>query len=219
MALEELREWLLDVHAGTVDEDRLDVIADELAKIRDLPIDAAVVELGCYRGAMSLWMRAVLDEQGDRARAIHVFDSFQGLPEPGENDSTHLSAGELAVRSEEVVGLHEQWSSTPPVIHPGWFHQTLGELPPRIAFGYLDGDFEDSIYTSLAYCVPRLEPGGALIVDDYADLEQNPRAWNGLPGVKVGCDRYVRDRGLSPLQVIVGDGDLAFGRLAPGSMR
>lgn len=55
-----------------------------------------------------------------------------------------------------------------------------------------------------------MAPGGTLIVDDYADLEANPKAWNGLPGVKAACEDYFRAP--SPLQVIAGAGDLAFGR-------
>jgi O-methyltransferase len=102
------------------------------------------------------------------------------------------------------------------VIHPGWFADTLpGELPTEIAFAYLDGDYYDSIAVSLAAVVPRMAAGGVIVVDDYADLDANPQAWNGLTGVKQACEDYF---GIpSPLEVIKGAGDLAFGRyLASG---
>ena len=83
------------------------------------------------------------------------------------------------------------------------------QLPDHIAFGYLDGNFYDSIMVSLENCVPRLMPGGALLIDDYADTATNPRAWDKLPGVKSACDKYF---GLpSPVQTLIGEGIMAHG--------
>ncbi|MEU6485977.1 TylF/MycF/NovP-related O-methyltransferase [Streptomyces sp. NPDC046887] len=209
--LKDLREWLLREHAGTVCADRLRVIADELADLTDRSLPGAVVELGCYRGAMALWIRSVLDSLGDRDREIHVYDSFQGMPAPGSEDSDHLAAGELRSSPDDVRATHAAWGRPAPVIHPGWFDETLSEeLPDEIAFAYLDGDFYDSTLTGLTHCVTRLMPTGVLFVDDYADTAVNPRAWDGLPGVKRACDAYFGTP--SPVTVVVGEGDLAFGR-------
>ncbi|MFC8896932.1 TylF/MycF/NovP-related O-methyltransferase [Streptomyces cinereoruber] len=209
--LKDLREWLLREHAGTVCADRLRVIADELTDLTDRGLPGAVVELGCYRGAMALWIRSVLDSLGDRDREIHVYDSFQGMPAPGSEDSDHLAAGELRSSPDDVRATHAAWGRPAPVIHPGWFDETLPEeLPEEIAFAYLDGDFYDSTLTGLTHCVPRLVPTGVLLVDDYADTAVNPRAWDGLPGVKRACDAYFGAP--SPVSVVVGEGDLAFGR-------
>lgn len=205
-----LRDWLLAEHHNTVDADRLTVIAAQLQHVVITGVEGAVVEVGCYRGAMALWMRAVLDELGDTARPIHVYDSFAGLPAPGDQDSDHLGEGELVSTPEEVVATHAAWDKPSPIIHPGWFADTLpGELPGEIAFGYLDGDLYDSIHVSLTHCIPRLSGGGGLVIDDYADTVANPKAWNGLPGVKRACDDYFGTP--SPIEVLVGDGDLAFG--------
>ncbi|MBC8091182.1 MAG: class I SAM-dependent methyltransferase [Pseudonocardia sp.] len=207
----ELRDWLLTEHWGTVDADRLTVLAEEMRGLVDAGVQGAVVELGCYRGAMALWMRAVLDGLDDVEREIHVYDSFRGLPNPGEYDSEHLRAGELVASPQDVLAAHELWGRRPPAIHPGWFQDTLPTgLPDTIAFAYLDGDYYESIRTSLRHCVPRLVVGGVLIIDDYADATVNPRAWDGLPGVKRACDDYFGHP--SPIRVIAGDSDLAFGR-------
>jgi O-methyltransferase len=209
--LKDLQEWLLREHSGTVCADRLDVIADELADMTARSLPGAVVELGCYRGAMALWMRSVLDSLGDRDREIHVFDSFQGMPAPGTEDSDHLAAGELRSSPDDVRATHAAWGRLAPVIHSGWFDETLPkELPDEIAFAYLDGDFYDSTLTGLTHCVTRLVPTGVLLVDDYADTAVNPRAWDGLPGVKRACDAYFGVP--SPVTAVVGEGDLAFGR-------
>ncbi|MER8084226.1 TylF/MycF/NovP-related O-methyltransferase [Streptomyces sp. NPDC087532] len=209
--LTELQDWLLEHHGDTVDTDRLPAIRTELEHLATRAVPGTIVELGCYQGAMALWMRAVLDATGQGQRPVHVYDSFQGLPERSERDPDLFEAGYLRAEPEQVLALHDRWGRTPPVIHPGWFADTLpSQLPEQIAFAYLDGDYYDSIHTCLTACVPRMAPDGTLIVDDYADLEANPKAWNGLPGVKVACEDYFHTP--SPLQVITGAGDLAFGR-------
>lgn len=208
--LSALRGWLLAEHANTVDADRLTAIAVQLRHMLKDGVEGAVVEVGCYQGAMALWMRAVLDELGDKDRPIHIYDSFAGLPAPGDRDSNHLGEGDLVSMPADVVTTHAAWHKPSPVIHPGWFADTLpDQLPETIAFGYLDGDFYDSIHVSLAHCVPLLSHRGTLIIDDYADTVVNPKAWNGLPGVKRACDDYFGTP--TPVEVLVGDGDLAFG--------
>ncbi|NUK32264.1 class I SAM-dependent methyltransferase [Streptomyces lunaelactis] len=209
--LHELSDWLLEHHSDTVDADRLPAIRTEIERLVVDEIPGAVVELGCFKGAMALWMRALLDATGQQQRPIHVYDSFQGLPERGEKDPELFPSGFLRAEPEEILALHDRWGCTPPTIHPGWFADTLpNRLPAEIAFAYLDGDYYDSIRTCLDACVPRLAPGGALIVDDYADLQANPKAWAGLPGVKAACEDFFGTQ--SPLEVLFGDGDLAFGR-------
>lgn len=211
LSLAELHDWLLEHHSDTVDVDRLPAIRTELEHLATRNVPGSVVELGCYQGAMALWMRAVLDTTGQHQRHVHVYDSFQGLPERGTKDPNLFEAGYLRAEPEQVLALHDRWGRTSPTIHPGWFADTLpGQLPDQIAFAYLDGDYYESIHTCLTACVPRMAPGGTLIVDDYADLTANPKAWNGLPGVKAACEDYFRAP--TPLQAITGAGDLAFGR-------
>ncbi|WP_042440205.1 TylF/MycF/NovP-related O-methyltransferase [Streptacidiphilus albus] len=209
--MDKIREWLLSEHAGTVCADRLHVVADELFRLRWRGQSGAIVELGCYRGAMALWMRHMLDALGEGEREIHVYDGFAGMPAPGRQDSDHLAEGELRSCPQDVLDTHARWDKKPPVIHPGWFDQTLAdELPDTIAFGYLDGDFYASTLTGLRHTVPRLAPGAVLLIDDYADVAANPRAWNGLPGVKHASDAYFGHP--SPVEALVGDDDLAVGR-------
>jgi O-methyltransferase len=206
--LEQLKRYLVAEHAYTVTAERLDIIGREIEQIVSSRVSGAVVELGCYKGAMSVWMRAQLDKLGDQ-REIHVFDSFQGLPAPTHHDLDYLAEGEVAAPVTDLLDLHDRWKLRRPIVHCGWFSETLAaEMPHAVAFGYLDGDFYESILTSLENCVPRLVPGGVLIIDDYADLNINPRAWSKLPGVKSACDAFF---GESLVEVIIGESDLAFG--------
>ncbi|MBD0741646.1 TylF/MycF/NovP-related O-methyltransferase [Streptomyces sp. CBMA152] len=216
--LKDLYTWLLREHSGTVCADRLQVIAEELTALHARRVPGAVVEIGTFRGATALWMSAVLDTLGDEDREIHVYDSFQGLPTPSDHDSDHLRGGDLVASPGDVRALHNTWGKRPPEIHAGWFHEILPlALPREIAFAYLDGDFYGSTLAGLEHCVPRLVVGAVLLIDDYADTAVNPRAWDGLPGVKRACDTYFASP--SPVTVVIGDGDLAFGRYEQAVLR
>ncbi|WP_225102164.1 TylF/MycF/NovP-related O-methyltransferase [Streptomyces sp. CoH27] len=209
-SLDELHQWLLREHGETVDPDRLGHVRREVERVVAAGVPGAVVELGCFRGAMTLWIRSVLDSLGDD-RPVHVFDSFEGLPDTTEEDEIVMPLGAMSAGQAEVAATFEIWHKTPPLMYPGWFEDTLHtQLPEQIAFGYLDGDLYTSTVVSLAECIPRLAPGGSVILDDYADPEANPRTVVKFPGVKLACDEYF---GLpSPVEVLIGEGDLAYGR-------
>jgi len=208
--LTEISSWLLREHGETVDADRLRYVRRELERIVRERVPGAVVELGCFRGAMTLWIRSVLDALGAHP-ALHVYDSFRGLPDSTEEDEIVLPTGAMTASQDELLTTLTAWRKPSPQLHPGWFEDTLPtELPGEIAFAYLDGDLYSSTMVSLAECVPRLAPGGAIILDDYADPQANPRAVVKMAGVKLACDEYF---GLpSPVEVLVGEGDLAYGR-------
>ncbi|MEU0336036.1 TylF/MycF/NovP-related O-methyltransferase [Streptomyces sp. NPDC006193] len=206
--LKDVRAWLLAEHHETVDADRLGHVRAELQRIVADGVRGAVVELGCYRGAMTLWMRCVLDACGDD-RPIHVYDSFEGLPETTEEDEIVMPSGLFTSSPADLLAVFAAWDRRPPHVHPGWFEDTLaGRLPDRIAFGYLDGDLYASTLVSLTQCVPRLQPGGALIIDDYTDPGARPGAVAPFPGVKAACDAYFGAP--SPVETL--PGDVAYGR-------
>ncbi|WUS38328.1 TylF/MycF family methyltransferase [Kitasatospora sp. NBC_01250] len=208
--LEDLREWLLREHGETVDPDRLRFVRAEVERIVAEGVPGAVVELGCFRGAMTLWIRSILDALGDD-RPVHAFDSFQGLPDSTEEDEIVMPLGAMSASQAEVLATFAERGKTPPLMYPGWFEDTLPtQLPEQIAFGYLDGDLYSSTVVSLAECVPRLALGGAVLFDDYADPEANPLTVVKFPGVKTACDEYFGSP--SPVEVLIGEGDLAYGR-------
>ncbi|PJN37373.1 hypothetical protein CG747_29250 [Streptomyces sp. CB02959] len=107
-----------------------------------------------------------------------------------------MATGEFAAPATEVRTLHETWGLPQPVFHEGWFDRTLpGDLPERIAFGYLDADRYASTLTCLRACVPRLPAGAVLVLDDYTDASA-PGADRGYPaqpkapGVRKACEEF-----------------------------
>ncbi len=109
----------------------------------------------------------------DSKRAFHVYDSFEGLPAKSARDASvtgeQFTAGELAVGKKQFLREFQKAHLQPPAIHKGWFADlTAADVPDKIAFAFLDGDFYESIRDSLRLILPRMQKGGTIIIDDYA---------------------------------------------------
>ncbi len=151
---------------------QLGVILHELKTVLQHGPNGAVVEFGCYVGTTSLFIRRLLDTQSD-TREFHVYDSFQGLPPKTAADQSRAGeqfiAGELAVSKKQFRLEFQKAGLRPPIIHKSWFSQLANQdVPEKIAFAFLDGDFYESIRDSLQLVLPRMQPGSIIVVDDYA---------------------------------------------------
>jgi O-methyltransferase len=173
-------------------------------------VEGAVAEIGCYQGRTSVLLRMIVDHYAP-GRELHVFDSFAGLPAPGPHDTDYTAEGQLATGADAVRETFARWQVAEPVIHSGWFEETLpAGLPDRLCFAYLDGDLYDSVRVSLEQVYPRLSPGAVVIVDDYCDAAKNPQAFSRFPGPKKACDEFFADKP-EQISVLAGSGNLAAG--------
>lgn len=159
-----------------------------------LKIPGDVVELGCYEGAASVLMQITLDQYKSK-KTIHVYDSFEGLPEKSKQDGdTIFFKGACKTQKENLISNYKKHKVKLPKIHEGWFADVLPkDLPRVISFAHLDGDFYSSILESLTYVYPRLSKGAVAVIDDYND----PKVYevnNILPGVKRACDEFFKDK-------------------------
>jgi O-methyltransferase len=158
----------------------------------DVPGD--LVELGCYEGQSAILIQKTILGH-DPTRRLHLYDSFEGLPPITDKDGTTFRQGWLAIPEEIVRDNFRKYELPAPVIHKGWFKDTLPHgLPERICFAHLDGDLYDSILVSFEHVYPRLSKGAICLIDDYCDPAVNPRGWNQLPGVKQACDEFLHDK-------------------------
>lgn len=160
----------------------------ELAKsVLEVPGD--FVEMGCYKGDTSLILAELLVENHveKSVKKLWIYDSFEGLPEKNIADNSVLGedfkAGELFVTKREVKERFLRAGLPVPRIVKGWFGElSSNDLPDRIAFAFLDGDFYESIRDSLKLVEGRMIEGGVVVVHDYL----NP----ALPGVKKAVDEW-----------------------------
>lgn len=170
-----------------ISREGLGVVWRELEKVLQQKIDGDVMEFGCYIGTTSLFIRRLLDmyEQSEK-RGFHVYDSFEGLPEKLAQDESpagvDFKAGKLYVGKKELLQQFRIANLRPPIAHKGWFNELTSEdVPRKIAFAFLDGDFYDSILSSLKLIWPKMAEGGRIVIDDYHR--------EALPGV----DRAIQD--------------------------
>lgn len=173
-----------------VEKRELKTILDGLEKIIGKGTDGAVVEMGCYVGTASLFIRRLLDE-ADPGRQFHVYDSFAGLPPKGSEDNSpaglQFQTGALAASKQEFVTNFKKARLRVPVIHKGWFEGLASrDMPECVAFAFLDGDYYSSIASCLHLIEPRLAPGGMIIVDDYQS--------EALPGARKAVDAWLKDK-------------------------
>src|SRR6266496_1925862 len=173
--------------SGQITRQELQKILSVLQDAQRREIAGDVVEFGCYAGTTSLFLQRMLLQEG-RKRQLHVYDSFEGLPPKSAQDASpageQFRPGELHASKRELVRHFKHAGLPLPVIHKAWFDQLQPhELPARIAFAFLDGDFYQSIQASLRLVWPRLSAGAVVIVDDYQS--------EALPGAKRAVDEWL----------------------------
>ncbi len=208
-------------NADMSDIERLVNLYWSLSSVLTSDVRGDVVEIGCNAGKTSVFLRMIMDYYAPE-RALHVYDSLEGLPVPGQEDvepdtgSSYLKHGECAATEQDIHDTFAKWSVKPPVIHPGWFQDTLStELPDAVSCAYLDEDFYESIVVSLENLYPKLTDGAIVVIDDYCDGERNELAWDRLPGPKKVCDEFFDDK-LESVSVLVGSNGLGFGCFRKG---
>jgi O-methyltransferase len=171
------------------------VTREELRQILELfekalknNVQGDVVELGCYVGTTTLFLRRLLlAYKSDKI--LHAYDSFEGLPPKTAEDASpageQFKAGELHAQRSAFVKHFKQAGLPLPVMHKAWFSElTPDDMPEKIAFAFLDGDFYGSIRDSLKLVWPRLAEGAIVVVDDYQS--------EALPGAKRAVDEWIR---------------------------
>lgn len=171
-----------------VDAAELRVILDELARALQRNPAGAVVEIGCYIGTTSLFVRRVMNECRASGE-FHVYDSFEGLPDKTMRDRSpageQFRTGELSVSKRDFITQFKKAGLQLPVIHRGWFADlTSADIPQGIIFAFLDGDYYESIRDSFRVITPHLAQGAVIIVDDYAS--------ESLPGAARAVDEWLR---------------------------
>lgn len=155
----------------------------ELAK-KALRSGGDYVEMGCYKGDTALMLAEIVK---GRKKKLWLYDSFEGLPEKSKEDQSALGsdfkAGELSVSKREVKARFLRAGLPVPIIKKSWFKDLKeDDLPEKIAFAFLDGDFYESIRDSLKSIESKMARGGTIVIHDYA----NPV----LPGVSKAVDEW-----------------------------
>ena len=175
-----------------VDLTRLRRLVDLAATVARERIDGAIVECGTWRGGGLALMDWAMRQSGS-TRLLWGFDSFEGLPPPGDRDEERVhrqfftgwcTAAPDDVRAA-VTALGGDVSRLRLV--RGWLCNTLARSDTGpIALLNVDVDWYDSVRTTLVALYDHVTPGGIINFDDYG-------RWRGC-GASV--HDFLRERGL-----------------------
>ena len=145
-------------------------------------VPGAAAELGVYRGGFARWISELLPE-----RTLYLFDTFAGFDEAeSAGEGTGFTVAHRNTSAERVLAAlpHPERA----VLRAGLFPETArGMEDERFALVSLDADLEESTLAGLRFFLPRMSPGGCLLLHDY----NNPK----LPGVKRAVGRWEAEHG------------------------
>jgi hypothetical protein len=189
-----------------------DAASDVIA--RGIPGD--FIECGVAEGGCSALM-ATVAKTDPKGRRMWLFDSFQGLPDPTEEDyddakeitGQHIRplvrGSCLGTKSQVESLLFSEFglSRDSVFLMEGWFQDTLpvskDQIGP-IALLRIDGDWYDSTLCCLRNLYHQVSLGGWIIIDDY--------------GVCFGCKKAVHEFldsiGFTPKLIPDGRGGVLF---------
>lgn len=192
----EFREYLEGVAPYTlVSPDRCHVLYS-LGMQALQTLDGQFFECGVYRGGTAMLLaRLVHRKRRFPDVRLHLFDTFEGMPETDHGIDLHRKGDFDDTSLESVrarVGAHDAVT-----FYPGRIPDTFTSLRSvAIGFAHVDVDIHDSVKACCEFIYPRLQSGGFLVFDDYG--------FPSCPGARQAVDRYFRDKREVPLVLPTG---------------
>lgn len=177
--------------------DELEVLLRELRRTISDDITGDVVELGCYMGETSVHLAKTLHELSSGKR-LFIYDSFEGLPPKNSEDASpagdQFKSGELQATKKDVIKRLKRAGCSDVRVIKAWFNELdADDLPEKISFAFLDGDFYQSVKDSLQLVWGKLTPGAVVVIDDYRN--------EALPGATKAVDEWVSGHSVKNMSV------------------
>tara|TARA_Y100000748_G_scaffold225249_1_gene189734 strand:- start:307 stop:1176 length:870 start_codon:yes stop_codon:yes gene_type:complete len=172
-----------------------------VSRIEKNKIPGVIIECGVAEGGTAAMMALASRSLGENKRNFWFFDSYEGLPEPTQEDYEGTKAGDYVQPLVEgsCLGTIEQVSELlfdklklqkdKITLVKGWFQDTVPSHKDKvgpIAILRLDGDWYESTKIPLENFYPYISPGGCVIIDDYATCF----------GSKKATDEFIEDRSI-----------------------
>lgn len=135
--------------------------------LRAIRLEGDVAEAGVYTGGTAHLLAETLRISG-AGKTLHLFDSFEGMPDTARADRDYNVPGELSEASAAAV--QQRLSAYGFArFHVGFIPETFSELDPesRFSFVHADLDIYPSTLDACKWFWPRLTSGGVMIFDDY----------------------------------------------------
>ncbi len=152
--------------------------------------DGDIAECGVYKGGTA----KILAELAP-SRPLHVFDTFEGMPETDPAHDLH-KAGDFSDTSlasvRDYLSDHKNATCVEGLI-PG----SLEVIHDRtFSFVHIDLDIYSAIKGACEFFYPRMQPGGVLLFDDYG--------YPSCPGARAAVDEFFSDKPEVPVVIATG---------------
>lgn len=181
------RDKVLQGGIEGIPNDRCYMLLETARHVRG--VEGHFAECGVRYGKSSLFLMTGAGR--DSKKCLHVFDSFEGLSDPGVRDvkssgDSEWSKGDLAV-PEDIVRRNLAEFGDRVVLHKGWIPDRFNEVEnERFSLVHVDVDLYEPTRDAVAFFYPRMTPGGILICDDYG--------FASCPGAKQAIDEFFANK-------------------------
>ena len=124
----------------------------------------AIAEVGVFRGGSA---KLICEVKGDKP--LHLFDTYEGLPESSKEDRGIHREHQYACSLEEVQEYLKAYEHVH--FHKGLFPDSTAGVPDQeYCFVHFDVDLYEGTKACLEYFYPKMIPGGIMISHDYGLL-------------------------------------------------
>jgi O-methyltransferase len=165
-------------------------------------IPGDIAECGVWRGGSMMAVALALLAVGDRSRRLFLYDTYEGMSEPTDQDTTPWGDSAAALLGQYPRGtgpwcyasiddvranlLSTGYPEEKITMVAGKVEDTLPkQLPGELALLRLDTDWYESTKHELTHLYPLLVRYGILIIDDYGHWE----------GARKAVDEYLQAEG------------------------
>lgn len=188
---------------------RVEALAKAIHFVIDNNVPGDFVECGTWKGGLAALM--LYNAKRTEDKRLYVYDTFEGMPEPGENDcgtSKRMyeeNKGDWCRAGLDVVKsvLREVDASYSDLCYliKGKVEDTLDLMAPQtIALARLDTDWYESTKKELEVLYPLVVANGFVLIDDYSD-------WNGC---RQAVDEYLATIDKTTYRLELADGSLVI---------
>ncbi|MCK4717823.1 MAG: class I SAM-dependent methyltransferase [Thermoplasmata archaeon] len=193
-------DWFQEMYAKVKDntvvrEDRCYILHRFCQRSTHLEGDFA--ECGVYKGGTAYLLAHTLQKEEAEGRRLHLFDTFQGMPDIADEDPSTHKEGDLGDVSLDAI---KSYLNPFPFVefHPGFIPETLRPFEDRkFAFAHIDVDLYQTSKDCCDFFYDRMVSGGVMIFDDY-----------GFPGYKLAekkaVDEFFADKIEEPISLRTG---------------
>lgn len=182
--------------------ERIVSLCEAVKYVQQNGIEGDIVECGVWKGGSMMAVADTLLGLNSTDRNLYLFDTFEGMPPPTENDVDigGASAQILLDNSDKEKDVSVWCNAAIDIVkdalgstgYPdekmhfikGLVEETIPEfIPEKIAILRLDTDWYESTKHEMEHLFPRLSRGGVLIIDDYGHWQ----------GARKAVDEYLEN--------------------------